>query len=139
MIDRKTESNIKSVKTFLEIWGKFHSLYEDLLSRGIITEEDERKFLENKRMIADKYSLVRSGLDFQYAPHSRLTDPVNDILLFDNVRFVSERNLKKLGDDWRDSYVFLNNILERLQAKKRTIGALNPVGALIKKVLGARL
>lgn len=135
MIDRKTETGIKSLKTFLEVWGKFHSLYDGLISRGIITEEDEKKFLEARGMITRKYEDLRSSLDFRYIPHSRITDPVSDVLLFENARFVSEKNLKKLNDDWRDSYVFLNNILERLKSRKRRLGGFNPVGVFIKRVL----
>jgi len=134
MIDRKTESGIKSLRDFMEIWGKFRSLYGGLTSKDIITEDDEKKFLEARRTITQKYGDLRSSLDFRYAPHSRVTDPVNDVLLFDNVRFVSERNLKKLSDDWRDSYVFLNNILERLESKRRRLGEFNPVGVFFKRI-----
>jgi len=134
MIDRKTESGIKLLKTFLEIWGKFHFLYDGLIGKGIITEDDEKKFLETKRTITERYAQTRSSLDFRYAPYSRMTDPVSDVLSVDNVRFISERNLKKLNDDWRDSYVFLNNILERFENRRRRVGDFNPVGVFFKRM-----
>lgn len=134
MIDRKTETGIKSLKDFLEIWGKFHSLYDGLTSKDIITEDDEKKFLEARGMVTRRYDDLRSSLDFHYAPHSRMTDPVSDVLSFENARFVSEKNLKKLNDDWRDSYVFLNNILERLKSRKRRLGGFNPVGVFFKRI-----
>lgn len=134
MIDRKTEAGIKSLKDFLEIWTKFHSLYDALTSKEIITEEDENKFLESRSMVTRRYDELKSSLDFQYAPYSRITDPVSDVLSFENARFVSERNLKKLNDDWRDSYVFLNNIMERLKSKRRRLGEFNPVGVFFKRM-----
>ena len=138
MIDRKTEADIKSLKDFLEVWGKFHSLYEDVIKKDIISKDDEEKFLETKGMVRKKYEDLKSLLDFKYEPHSRLTDPAGDILAFDNIRFVSEKILKKMGEDWRDSYIFLNNIQERLELKKRRLSEFNPVGVFLKRVLERR-
>lgn len=134
-IDKKTSIDIKSVKEFLEFWEKFHSLYNDTLSKGIISKEDETKFLETKVMIMSKYDDLKGGLDFKYVPHGRLTDPVGEILSVGSVRFASEKNLKKLGDDWRDSYIFLNNILERLENRKRRLGQFSAVGVFMKRIL----
>ena len=133
MIDKKTESDIKTVKSFLEFWVKFHSIYSGVVSSESISKDDELKFLETKGIIKGKYESLKNGLEFKYTPRGRLTDPVNDILGIDNVRFMSEKNLKKLKDDWSDSYVFLNNILERLDNKKRRLDKFNPMGVFIKK------
>ena len=118
MIDKKTESDIKTVRSFLEFWVKFHSIYSGVISMENISKEDERKLLETKEIIKDKYEGLKGGLEFKYMPHGRLTDPVSDILGIDNVRFMAEKNLKKLQGDWKDSYVFLNNILERLRIRR---------------------
>lgn len=134
MIDKKTESDIKAIKGFLEFWAKFHSIYSGLISMGRITEEDEKKFLETKAVIKTKYDELKGALDFVYVPHSRLTDPVSDVLGVENIRFISERNLKKLEGDWKDSYVFLNNILERLCNKKRRTEELNGIGVFFRRI-----
>lgn len=133
MIDKKTESDIKSIRSFLEFWGKFHSIYSSIVSKETISREDEVKFLETKSLIKDKYESMKSGLEFKYFPHGRLTDPVSDILFIDNVRHMAEKNLKKLEADWKDSYIFLNNILERLENKKRRLEQFNPMGVFFKK------
>jgi hypothetical protein len=135
MIDKKTEGDIKAVKGFLEFWVKFHSIYNDTISKDIISQEDESKFLEAKAMIKAKYDALKGSLEFKYMPHSRLTDPVNDVLMLDNIRFISEKNLKKLSEDWKDSYIFLNNIAERLKSKKRRLEQFSPVGVFFKRVL----
>ncbi len=135
MVDKKTESGIKSVKSFLEVWIKFHDMYADVTSKEIISKDDEAKFLETKEMVRLKYEDLTACLDVKYMPHSRLTDPVSDILTITSIRFMSERNLKKLHEDWRDSYVFLNSILERLKSKKRRLGQFNPVGVFVKRFL----
>jgi len=133
MIDKKTEADIKVVKGFIEFWVKFHSIYSGVISKEKISKEEEALFLETKALIKNKYDEMKSGLDFKYAPHSRITDPVSAVLQLDNVRFMAEKNLKKVEDDWRDSYVFLNSILERLKNKKRRLEQFNPAGVFFKR------
>ena len=135
MIDRKIETGIKSVKSFLEFWVKFHSLYNEIISKEIISKEDEDKFLETKSILKAKYEEMKKGMDFNYMPHARPTDPVNDILALATVRFISEKNLEKVEGDWKDSYIFLNNILERLKDKKRWFEQLNPVGEFFRRMI----
>jgi len=138
MIDKKTEIDIKSVKEFLELWGKLHSLYSDTISRDRITKEDEDAFLKATSALKIKYAALKGGLEFKYMPHMRLTDPVNDILNLGGIHFISENSLKKLEDDWRDSYVFLSSILERFKNKKRRFEQFSPVGVFIKKIFDRR-
>ncbi|MDP3791997.1 MAG: hypothetical protein Q8R38_08145 [Candidatus Omnitrophota bacterium] len=133
MIDKKIESDIKVVGGFLEFWVKFHSIYSGVVSKDTISKEEETKFLETKGLIKNKYDELKNGLDFKYAPYSRLTDPVSDILQIDNVRFMAENNLKKVEADWRDSYVFLNSILERLKNNKRRLEQFSPAGVYFKR------
>lgn len=139
MVDKKTESDIKIVKGFLEFWVKFHSIYSGIVSKDNISKEEEVKFLETKGLIKNKYDELKGSLDFKYAPHSRLTDPVNDILRLDNVRFMAEKNLKRCEDDWRDSYIFLNSILERLKNKKRRLEQFSPAGVFFKRFFDQNL
>lgn len=139
MIDRRAEKNIRAVQDFIEMWGKLHSLYEDAISRGIITEDDERKFMDSKDTLRSKYEEMNKVLDFRYMPHSRLTDPVSDILMLGGIRFMSEKNLKKLSDDWRDSYIFLNGILERLKGNKKRLEQFHPIRVFIKRLFERRL
>lgn len=131
---RKLEPNIKAAKSFLEVWTKFHSIYSGIIQKEIISKEDEERFMESLYMIRNKYEDLKGGLDYKYMPHARLTDPVSDILSLNGIRFMSEKNLKRLNDNWRDSYVFLNNILEQLKGTKKRMDELNPVGAFFKKV-----
>ncbi|MFH1190356.1 MAG: hypothetical protein V1682_06695 [Candidatus Omnitrophota bacterium] len=134
MIDKKTEADIKSLKSFLEFWTKFRSVYDEIVSREIITDEDEAKFLEVRDLIRSKYGVLSGSLDFKYVPRSRLTDPVDSVLAMNGVRLMSEKSLKKLNDDWRDSYVFLNNITERLKNKRKRLEGFNPVAVFFKRM-----
>ncbi len=133
MIDKKTESDIKTVNSFLEFWTKFHSIYVEAVSKEIISDEDEAKFLGVRDVIKSKYEALSNSLEFKYASHSRLTDPVEGVLAISGIRLMSEKSLKKLSDDWRDSYVFLNSIAERLKNKKRRLGGFNPMAVSIKR------
>lgn len=139
MIDKKTEADIKIVKSFIEVWVKFHSIYSAVASKDSISGEEESRFLDTKRIIKNKYGELKDNLDFKYAPHSRITDPVSDILQLDNVRFMAEKNLKKIEDDWRDSYIFLNSILERLKNKKRRLEQFSPAGVFFKRFFDQNL
>ncbi|MFH0764144.1 MAG: hypothetical protein V1927_04000 [Candidatus Omnitrophota bacterium] len=134
MIDKKTEAGIKAVKSFIEFWTKFHHIYNDTISKGIISKEDEEKFLETKDVIKAKYGDLTGIMEFKYMPHGRLTDPVSEVLNVETIRFISEENQKRLNNDWKDSYIFLNNIQERLKEKRRRMEDLNPVGVFLKKI-----
>ena len=115
------------------MFSKFHSIYSNTLEKGLITKDDEDKFLDTKVMIRNKYDEIKKSLEYQYMPHGRLTDPVNDILSIQTIRFISEDNLKKLNDDWNDSYIFLNNIVERLKTRKRHFREFSALGVFFKR------
>jgi hypothetical protein len=134
MIDKKVRQDIKAVQAFLEFWGRFHSIYDTTIRKERITNEDEVKFLETKELIRAKYEELTSALELRYAPRTRLTDPVSDILAMHGIRFMAEKNLKKANDDWKDSYVFLNSILERLKDRERRLDEFNPVGVFLKRM-----
>ena len=138
MIDKKIEEDMKSVKGFLEFWSKFHSIYVNAISKELITKEDEAKFLETKELMKAKYDELKASLELNYVLRTRLTDPASDILALNNIRFMSEKNLKKADDDWKDSYVFLNSILERLKDKRRRLEQFNPVGVFFKRVFSGK-
>ena len=133
MIDKKTEIGIKAVRSFIEFWTKFHHIYKDTTSKGIISKEDEEIFLETKRMISDKYTELERMMEFKYMLHGRLTDPVSDVLKVGGIRFISEDSLKRLDNDWKCSYVFLNSILERLKSNKKRLEQFNPAGVFFKR------
>lgn len=135
MIDKKTEAGIKALKSFLEFWTKFRSIYDETVARDIISDEDETKFLEVRDQIKSKYGALTSSLDFKYVQRSRLTDPVDGVLAINGVRLMSEKSLKKLNDDWRDSYVFLNSITERLKNKRKRLEDFNPIAVFFKRLL----
>ena len=134
MIDRKTELDIKTLKSFLELWGKFHALYAAEVSKEVISGDDEKKLLDTKEVIGGKYQALKDSMEFKYVPHGRMTDPVSDVLRLEAIRFASEKNMHKMEGDWKDSYVFLNNILERLENKRRRLDGFNPVGVFFKRM-----
>ena len=133
MIDKKTESDIRILKSFLEFWVKFHSIYSGVASKENISKEEEAKFLETKSLISNKYDELKNALEIKYVPRSRLTDPVKDILQVDTIRLMAERNVRKVEDNWRDSFLFLNSVLERLESKKRRLDQFSPMGVFIKR------
>jgi len=133
MIRRASDSDLKAVKSFVEYWSKFHNMYREMFSKGIISKEDEIKYLETRDTIRSKYDELKGVMEFTYMPHGRLSDPVSDVLAVGAVRFISEENLKKLNNDWKDSYVFLNSILERLKEKRDRLEDLSPIGSFFRR------
>ncbi|MBN2453591.1 MAG: hypothetical protein JXB40_04945 [Candidatus Omnitrophica bacterium] len=138
MIDRKTEQDIRSLKEFLELWTKFHSMYDEAISRENISGEDEAKFLEARDKIKGRYLELKKTLGINYVPHSRLTDPADDVLAINSMRMMSEKSLKKLNEDWKDSYIFLNSIMENLKSRKKHLEGINPAVMFFGKLFGRR-
>ena len=62
MVSKDLELKIKRVKEFMQLWIKFHDLYKDALSDGVITPEEESNFLETKSLIARKYQALKELL-----------------------------------------------------------------------------
>jgi len=138
MIDRKTITDLKAVQSFVELWTKFHYIYNGIFSKGIISKEDEIRYLETRNAMRAKYDDLKRAMEFKYMPHGRLTDPVGDVLTVETIRFVSEDNLKRLNEDWKASYVFLNSILERLKEKKDRLEDMSPIGSFFRRVLSGK-
>lgn len=138
MIDKKTESDIKKLQSFIEFWTKFRSIYDETTSRVIITDDDEKKFLEIRDVIKSKYLDLCATLDYKYVPRARATDPVDEVLSITGIRLMSEKGLKKIGDDWKDSYIFLNSITERLKLKKKRLEGFNPLAVYLKRLFQRR-
>lgn len=134
MIDKKTESDIKKLRSFIEFWTKFRSIYDETISRDIITDDDESKFLEVRDSMMSKYRELCATLDYKYVQRARATDPVEGVLSISGIRLMSEKGLKKIGDDWKDSYIFLNSITERLKHKKRRLESFNPLAVYVKRL-----
>lgn len=135
MIDKRTEDNIKDVKSFLESWVKFHQIYVNLISKNTVTKDDERVFFETKDIISTRYSVLSGALEFKYMPYNRLSDPIAEILNLDNISYMSEKRMKKIEDDWNDSYMFLNKILERLKSRRKRLENFSAIGVGIKKLI----
>ena len=134
MIDKHIQENIKGLRSFLEYWIKFHGLYRDIIRKDLITTVDEEHFLESKNLISNKYTELTNSFDFRYMPQNRLTDPVIEILALKNISAMSEERIKKIEGDWNGSYIFLNNILERMENKKRRLERFNPMGVFFKRL-----
>ena len=135
MIDKRIEDNIKDAKSFLESWSKFHQMYMSLISKGTVTKDDEGLFFETKELLSERYGVFNASLEFKYMPYNRLSDPIAEILNLDNVSYMSEKRLKKIEDDWNDSYIFLNKILERLKNRKKRLENFSAVGVRIKRFI----
>jgi len=135
MIDKQIEANLLKIRSFREFWGKFHSIYNELSCKERLLEEDDAKFLETKEMLRKKYEELIKALDFKYMPHTRLTDPVESILSLGTIRFIAEKNARKIEDDWLDSYIFLNSVEEHLKNRKRRLENVSFISLFFKNLM----
>ncbi len=134
MIDKKTEENIKDLSGFMDSWLKFRQLYMTICSKSLLTKEDESIFFETKELVSKRYAALKDKMEFKYMPYSRLTDPVHEILGLDGISCMSEKKSRRIDDDWRDSYIFLNSILERLKNRKKRLEHFSTIGVWVKRM-----
>jgi len=109
--------SIARTKEFMQLWVKFHQLYVEAMNKTSITPEEEEAFLETKSIIARKFQALADSLSIDRSITDRTYDVINQILSLDSISTLSEPTLKKLENDWHESYISLNRIHGHLEAQ----------------------
>lgn len=118
MVDKITLSKIEHIKEFLELWMKFHQLYKSAFDKQSITKEEEDNFLQTKSLIARRYQILMDELELKPTVEDKTMDVIGAILSLEGVSNISDLHLKKLENDWHNSFLFLNRLLGKLEATK---------------------
>jgi len=112
-----SRDDIIKTKEFIELWKKFNQIYKEAMGKASITEEEEALFLETKSIVARKFQTLVDSLAMERATIDRTYDVINQILSLGSILTVSEEALRKLNNDWHQSYISLNRLLGHLEAE----------------------
>jgi hypothetical protein len=109
---------IAKTKEFIELWKKFNQIYKEAMGKTAITEEEEDLFLETKSIVARKFQTLVDSLSIERSTIDRTYDVINQILSLRSISTLSEESLRKISNDWHQSYISLNRLLGHLEADK---------------------
>lgn len=137
MATHDIRDSIEKTKEFMELWVKFHEMYKEAMGKSSITPEEEESFLNTKSIVARKFQTLADSLTIDRFTIERTYDVVNQILSLQNISALSEQVLKKLENDWHESYISLNRLLGHLEAQRDIF--LREQGSLFKKVWGGAI
>lgn len=135
MVDRKLEANIKKTENFLEIWDKFHRIFENTLSGNSINKGEEKNFFSTKTLINARYDDLMDSLGVKPIKRFIKSEAIYNILSIRNLSVMSDRRSSLVCKDWQNSFEFLNSLLERLKRKKRRIKGFSRFSFLVKRGL----
>ena len=108
---------IAKTKEFIELWKKFNQIYKEAMGKTAITEEEEDLFLETKSIVARKFQTLVDSLSIERSTIDRTYDVINQILSLRSISTLSEESLRKISNDWHQSYISLNRLLGHLEAE----------------------
>ena len=112
------KDDIIKIKEFIELWKKFNQIYKESMGKTAITEEEEGLFLETKSIVARKFQTLVDSLAIERSTVDRTYDVINQILSLGSISTFSEESLRKINNDWHQSYISLNRLLGHLEAEK---------------------
>lgn len=133
MEDKKLEKKFSKLKEFCEAWSAFEDLYKKIKNKDVISQEDEKDFLENKKVMERRYMDLSYGLEMKEL--IKYDDPVFSVLKIEKITSLSDQEMEKIDEDWRNADLFLQALVkgfeERLKRVRVSLGVLN----LLNKVL----
>jgi len=138
-MDKPILRKIEHIKEFLELWVKFHQMYKSALNKQSITPEEEDNFLQTKSLIARRYQTLMDELEIKPTMEDRTMDVIGSILSLDSVSNISDMQLKKLENDWHNSFLLLNRFLGKLEADKSEARKTSSLAVLKEKFLNILL
>jgi hypothetical protein len=109
---------IVKTREFIELWKKFNQIYKEAMGKSVITEEEEELFLETKSIVARKFQTMVDSITVERSTIDRTYDVINQILSLKSISAISEEALRKLNNDWHQSYISLNRLLGHLEAQQ---------------------
>lgn len=113
----KTKESLNRIKEFIELWRKFNQIYKEAMNNKAITEEEEELFLETKSMVARKFQGLVDSMAIERAAIDRTYDVINQIISLRSVSALSEEALRRIDNDWHQSYISLNRLLGHLETQ----------------------
>lgn len=133
MIDKSLEDSIKKTRHFIEIWNKFHDIFKKMISQNHVDGGKEKEFLSARELAGSRYEDLMDSLSVKPIRRFVIGRAVFNVLSFDSVFAMSDEKLELFDKNWAESFVFLKELLDRLERKKRRIGNVNRFAFTVKK------
>ena len=111
----KTKESLNRTKEFIELWKKFNQIYKAAMNNRAITEEEEELFLETKSVVARKFQSLVDSLALERATIDRTYDVINQIISLKSMPALPEEALRRIDNDWHQTYISLNRLLGHLE------------------------
>lgn len=134
MIDKEIEGKIKKTKEFMELWMKFHHLYQEALKKQTIDPEEENTFLETKSLIARKYQSLIEFLQMPPSAEDKTFEVISQVLSLQGVSALSDVQIQEIENGWHQSYLALNKMVGSLEAHKEALAKINPLSLFLSRV-----
>ncbi len=112
----RLKGSIRQVKEFLDLWIRFHEMYQEAADPEKITPEKEKAFLELKSLLARRYQAMLDTLGLPITPDDRTFDVIAQVQSLSRRTQISEMQMSKIESDWNQSHVSLNKLLGSLEA-----------------------
>ncbi|MFH1380812.1 MAG: hypothetical protein ABIH57_01385 [Candidatus Omnitrophota bacterium] len=138
MIDLKLEANIKNTKEFIELWTKFHQIFEKTISEPLVNNEKEAEFASVRKLLNSRFEDLMDSLDIKPLKRFVMCTAICNILALEELSNMSDEKMKNFNTDWDESSKFLYGILDRLNRKKNRIGDFNKFAFVIKRKINFR-
>ena len=120
----------------MELWMKFHNLYQEASRKETIDPQEEDTFLETKSLIARKYQALVDLLGMgQSLEQDRTFDVVSQVLSLQGVSALSDVQIQEIENGWHQSYIALNKILGSLENRKESLAKINPLSLILPKIV----
>ena len=122
----------------MELWMKFHNLYQEASRKETIDPQEEDTFLETKSLIARKYQALIDLLGMsQSLEQDRTFDVISQVLSLQGVSALSDVQIQEIENGWHQSYIALNKILGSLENRKEALAKINPLSLILPKIVSA--
>lgn len=129
--------SIDMTKDFMELWLRFNQMYKDAMGKPSISQEEEKAFLDTKSIVARKFQTLADSLSLDRSIIDRAYEVVSQILSLKSISTLSEHALRKIDNDWHESYISLNRLLGHLEAQKEDSSARGEgIAARLSKSIG---
>ncbi len=134
MIDKELEEKIKKTKEFMELWMKFHELYQAAQKKEIIDAQEERAFLETKSLITRKYQALTDFLGVAPTSEDKTFEVISQVLSLQGVSAFSDVQIEEIENGWHRSFLLLNKLLGGFENRKETLAKINLFSRLFPKI-----
>lgn len=135
MIDELLEKKISSLQDFIKLWVDFKNFLEEREGKESLSPEEEREFLEIKSRIARQYQGLVDTLKEDLRGEESIISILSHAPNLKQLVADSGMQLRKIKNDWHESFIFLNTVLGRLENRRRELASVSRFKILLPRIV----